>query len=216
MDDDAIPSYTAVMILATEARLTALDFETTEARNGNQGEPWQLGLVSIEKSELILKSMFECTFEQAPEPKGSRDFLAEQKRFLTGTFQLSEQWPKIKAQLESMPLIAHNVGTERKILQQAMPLHKFGPWIDTLVLSRAAFPDLSSHKLEEICEELELTPDLRLIFPERKAHDALYDAVAAGLLFRFIIAQEGWRDLSLEQLSAVKAKKYYEKKRREF
>ena len=78
-------------------------------------------------------------------------------------------------------------------------MHRFGPWLDTLVCAKRAWPNLSSYKLESLIEILGLHQRLQTLLPERSAHDALYDAMAAGLIVERL-CEEGWADLSIEGL----------------
>jgi DNA polymerase-3 subunit epsilon len=54
---------------------------------------------------------------------------------------MSALWPEFKSRLSGAVVVAHGAGTEKRFLR-ACPLHGFGPWLDTLALSRAALPGL--------------------------------------------------------------------------
>lgn len=95
-------------------------------------------------------------------------------------------WPEIKKRLTDCAVVAHGHGTEKRFLQ-AFPGHGFGPWVDTLLLSRAVYPSLKNHSLSYVCESLDLKPEIDKIVPAKTWHDALYDAVASLLLLKKII-----------------------------
>ena len=98
-------------------------------------------------------------------------------------------WPKIKATLGGNIAVAHGHGTEKRYLR-AFPAHGFGPWVDTLQIARAAWPDLPSHALGEICTHFNLTDQVTKLTPNNKTwHDALYDATASLVLLEYLIQQ---------------------------
>jgi DNA polymerase-3 subunit epsilon len=94
-------------------------------------------------------------------------------------------WPTLKSTLGRGPVVAHGHGTEKRFLR-AFPGHPFGPWIDTLQLSRAAWPDLPSHSLGDLCQSLGLDSFAKYA-PDRNWHDALYDALASLALLDHLV-----------------------------
>ena len=109
-------------------------------------------------------------------------------------------WPELQPWLTGVPLAAHNVGTERSVLERAAPLHRFGPWIDTLKLTRKAYPQLASSALEDVVAALQLQPRLEALIAGRAPHDALYDAVACALLLEHFLALPGWEHVTVQAL----------------
>ena len=85
-------------------------------------------------------------------------------------------------------VVAHGHGTEKRYLRN-FPGHGFGPWVDTLLLSRAAWPDLKSHGLGDLCEHFGLTNKINDLVPDKTWHDALYDATASLVLLEYLIQQ---------------------------
>jgi len=75
-------------------------------------------------------------------------------------------WPEIKKRLGNSAVVAHGHGTEKRFLR-AFPGHGFGPWIDTLHLSRAVFPELKKHSLSHICETQGLTSKVDTLVPDK-------------------------------------------------
>lgn len=108
-------------------------------------------------------------------------------------------WPTIKRKLSNRAIVAHGHGTEKRFLS-AFPGHGFGPWIDTLQLSRAAFPELESHTLGDVCNALELEEKISECVPEKTWHDALYDAVASIVLLEKIFEQFNLMEESIDNL----------------
>jgi DNA polymerase-3 subunit epsilon len=103
--------------------------------------------------------------------------------------------------LTGVPLVAHNVGTERAMLAKIAPLHRFGPWIDTLALARHAYPKLESKSLEDVTAALGLVPQIQALCPNREPHDALYDATACAVLFTHFLSLPGWEHVTAEALA---------------
>ena len=95
-------------------------------------------------------------------------------------------WPTVKAHLARGPVVAHGHGTEKRFLR-AFPGHSFGPWIDTLQLARAAWPEQPSHSLGDLCEAFNLTA-FATHAPQRTWHDALYDALASLALLKHLVS----------------------------
>ena len=90
-------------------------------------------------------------------------------------------------------------GTEKRFLR-AFPGHGFGPWIDTLLLARAAWPELAGHSLGALCEAHGLTASIRALVALRSWHDALFDAVASLVLLDHLIQTHALLDEPLETL----------------
>ena len=80
-------------------------------------------------------------------------------------------------------VVAHNIATERTILRRIAPLHKWGPWYDTLKIAKQMYPKLSSYKLGDLCALFGCEPEME----GRTWHDGLYDAVACANLAQRLI-----------------------------
>ncbi|MDD4735854.1 MAG: 3'-5' exonuclease [Kiritimatiellae bacterium] len=181
--------------------ITILDFETTGTLPGFPCEPWQIGMVQWSEG-VIGQDFFESLLRIGDRPfnpmaPGNHHALRPQLK-VAPTFQ--ELWPQLVPWLHGVILCAHNIATEKNILNQQAPLHYFGPWIDTLKLSRAAWPDAPSHKLEELTLALNLRDEADAFCPNREPHDALYDAVCCALLLKTILNLPGWKETPLESL----------------
>ena len=112
----------------------------------------------------------------------------------------SEMWREWQPWVAGRPLVAHNVGTERKMLQQIAPMHRLGPWVDTLALARYALPHLPDHALETVAAALGVVERAEALCPSRGWHDALFDAFACALILEALLALPGWEGVRLEAL----------------
>ena len=189
---------------AREAVITVVDFETTGSVRGWPVEPWQVGVVrrrggrvaAAEQREALLRVASDRPFN--PLAPGRHAVLRDR---LALAPDLPSLWPKLAPWLVGLPLAAHNIGTERGILARAAPLHGLGPWIDTLRLVRRAFPQVASAALDEVVPALGLQQRLDALCPGRAPHDALYDAVACGLVLEHLLALPGWDGVTIRALA---------------
>ena len=187
-------------MLIRETTLTVLDFETTGSVPGFDTEPWQVGAVQLVNGRVD----FEQTFENLVRVDINRPFNAyapgkhhKLREEIAAADEVSMVWKKLEGWVTGCPLAAHNVATEKKFLRQMAPMHRFGPWIDTLALARQAWPKAPSHKLEDLIAGLKLETRIREICPHGEAHDALYDACACAVLLEYLLTQPGWEQLSI-------------------
>jgi len=150
----------------------AIDFETTGYENGGTNEPWQLGYAVVRDLEIVETGEFFFDVEGAPARAHESDAL--------GTLQSSfETWaPKLLGRR----LVAHNIACERTILTRTAPLAKWGPWVDTMKLAKARYPQMPSYTLGDLCTAFGQVPQM----PGRTWHDGLYDAVACAQLAIFL------------------------------
>lgn len=175
-------------VSAIPRKFAAIDFEFARLKNGGAEVPVQIGIVAqgcgTECSAEIFTSYLRPPGEVCPGP-GLRNaaVLRDAPAFLA-------LWPQMHAILRGRVLLAHGAGTEKRFLR-AFPGHGFGPWIDTLPMSRAIFPDASSHSLGALCTMLGVNDSLERDFPNLDWHDALYDAAACLRLFFALMQKAG-------------------------
>lgn len=189
-------------VAALEAEWVAVDFETTGVVKGYPSEPWQIGMVRVAQGKVV--EVFESYLRVGERPFSpyAPGRYSEVREELAVAPKLVELWPDLQKWWLGVPLVGHNVSVERKIMSEAAPLHSMGPWVDTLGIARKAFPSMKSHALEGLCEELNLADRVQEQVPEgRVPHDALYDAVACSELLLHLLRQEGWRELTFDQLA---------------
>jgi DNA polymerase III subunit epsilon len=188
---------------AREAILTVLDFESTGAVRGHPDEPWQAGMVEMQGGRVT--GRFHETWLRVAAERPFNPYApgrhAEIRGLLAAAPALADLWPEWRPWLEGRPLVAHNIGTEKKFLRRAAPMHQLGPWIDTLKLARHARPDLEGHSLSEVCDAMGLTARVRTFCPGRSWHDALFDAFAGALVLEHCLALPGWEEVGIEALS---------------
>lgn len=118
---------------------------------------------------------------------------------LRGAPPFSAHATAIHSLLSSGILIAHNITFDRRFLTaefERVGLHwpKTLAEIDTLKLSRAAFPGVRGHKLTQVVQRLGL--------PMARAHRADADARATGLVFLSLARQA---PLDTDDVSALDA-----------
>ena len=131
----------------------------------------------------------------------SSDDLSDAPAFMT-------LWPRIKAVMGGNIAVAHGHGTEKRYLR-AFPAHGFGPWVDTLQLARAAWPNLSSHALGEICKHFNLTGKVTELVPNKAWHDALYDAAASLILLEYLVNEFKLSDSPIDLLLSPDTSKWH-------
>jgi DNA polymerase-3 subunit epsilon len=188
---------------ARDAILTALDFESTGAAQGLPDEPWQVGMVEMREGRVT--GRFHESYLRVAAGRPFNPYApgrhADLREVLASAPALPDLWPVWKPWLEGRPLAAHNIGTERKFLCRAAPLHRLGPWVDTLRLARRVRPDLEGHSLREVAEALGIAERTRALCPGRDWHDALFDAFASALILEHCLALPGWQEVSIEALA---------------
>ena len=198
-------------MLARETVITVIDFESTRVVPGYTDEPWQVGLVCVERGRLRPASRFSSLLRV-----GSRPFSrhapgrhAALRGEIARAPALADLWPQMRARLEGGTLGAHNAATEKKILRRAFPLHHFGPWVDTLKLVRMAYPALASHKLDDLLPVLGLQGRAAKLAPRHAPHDALFDAISAGLLLEHLMQLPGWEVVTVAALAAARPAEFH-------
>lgn len=181
-----------------------IDFESAGTSRGSTEEAIQVGFGVLGRGGVELGGLYRSYIK----PKAEVVWQAGQvhgigPRDLVGAPRLVALWQEFDSRLRGRVVVAHGTGTEKKFLR-VFPMHGFGPWLDTLVLARRTLPGLADHSLETCCTSLGLVDETRTICAELGEdldwHDALFDAVAALLLFRGIISSLELWDLPISGL----------------
>lgn len=175
-----------------ETTFAALDFEAAGATPDQPDMPIQIG-IAVGSLGGGIESYDSFLSIGRPITRGAQRIHGITDEQLANAPSLLQLYPTLQKHLGNRPLVAHAHGTEKRFLS-SLPGHPFGPWVDTLKLSRKVYPEADSHKLGRLCNDLDLTDGLRTIVPGRDWHDALFDA-AASLLLLFEIIEK----LNLEQ-----------------
>lgn len=177
----------------------AIDFESAGAERGKTDVPVQVGMASWslqtghqEHFTSFIKTDRKITWSAQKVHGISSDDLCHAP-------PLMQLWPNIKATLSGRIVVAHGHGTEKRYLN-AFPAHGFGPWVDTLQLSRAAWPELKSHALGDLCDHWQLTFRVSQLVESKTWHDALYDATASLVILEYLIQQYGLARSPVETL----------------
>jgi DNA polymerase-3 subunit epsilon len=175
-----------LMPLICHCRFTAIDFESAGASRGMTDSPVQVGLASWSQPSGHTDPFVSYLFTDQPVLWSARKIHGIGPAHLADAPSLLSLWPDLKSRLAGAVVVAHGKGTEKRFLR-AFPGHGFGPWIDTLLLARAAWPDLHAHSLGALCECHGLTESIRALVPGKSWHDALFDATASLVLLAHLI-----------------------------
>jgi DNA polymerase-3 subunit epsilon len=178
------------MATIKETEFAAIDFESAGIRPGGTDVPVQVGLGVLIGGELRPDLGFQSLIS-SPEPVTWRakkvHGIADED--LEGAPSMQVLWPRFKAVLAGRWVVAHGASTEKRFLRM-FPFHGFGPWVDTLKLSRAIDPALPSHALGDLISHHGLVSELADI-PDFRWHDAYCDAIASLVLLRHFVSRLG-------------------------
>lgn len=174
------------MPLIRHCRYTAIDFESAGAARGMTDCPVQVGLASWSMEVESHEDFVSYLFTDQPIQWSAMKIHGIGPKDLADAPALLSLWPELKRRLLGAVVVAHGKGTEKRFLR-AFPGHGFGPWVDTLLLARAAWPELTDHSLGALCETHRLTAAIQARVPGRSWHDALFDSVASLALLGHLI-----------------------------
>lgn len=174
-------------LLIVETEFAAIDFESAGAEPGGINSPIQIGIACMKEGVLMPETFFRSYLQgQAPGTSSAYAIHGIGTEQLVGAPTLLSIWPVVRKQLQNRCVVAHGAGAERRYLR-AFPFHGFGPWVDTLQLTRAIRPGLSDYSLGALVATFGLEAEANRFCVGLKWHDALYDAVACLLLLRSLI-----------------------------
>ena len=180
--------------LIREIPFASLDFESAGERANEAGVPVQIGIAWMQRLDPVPDSFFRSYLRAArPVTWSAQQIHGITDRDLADAPDLLSLWPEVKGRLGGRWIVAHGSGTEKRFLR-AFPLHGFGPWVDTLSLSRKVLPGRSSYALSDLVGDLGLEEDARRYLPDFRWHEALSDALASLLLLRNLIELTGISD----------------------
>jgi DNA polymerase-3 subunit epsilon len=200
------------MPLVRECRFTAIDFESAGAARGMTDSPVQVGLASWSAETGHGDAFVSYLSTDQPVQWSARKIHGIGPEQLAEAPSLLSLWPELKQRLAGAVVLAHGKGTEKRFMR-AFPGHGFGPWIDTLLLARAAWPDLTDHSLGALCECRGLAERVTEIVPEKSWHDALFDAVASLVLLEHLIETLALSDHPVENLARPDTSVWHRMKR---
>ena len=148
--------------------------------------PVQVGLASWSVEAGHTDPFVSYLFTDQPVQWAARKIHGIGPEHLAAAPRLLALWPELHRRLAGAVVVAHGKGTEKRFLR-AFPGHGFGPWIDTLLLARAAWPGLAGHSLGAVCDCHGLTQKISGLVPGKSWHDALFDATASVVLLAHLI-----------------------------
>lgn len=196
-----------------EAAWAALDFESAGIAPGRTDEPVQVGMVGWTGLDVAAAGTFRCYIASpARITREARAVHGIRDADLAGAPPMVALWPEFRRRLAGRVVVAHGAGTERRFLR-AFPLHGFGPWLDTLALSRAVWPDLTDHALGTVAARLGLEAAVREACPSLDWHDALFDATACAVLLRHLLAAPEFKGATVGQLLQLDPAAYHGRRR---
>lgn len=185
-----------------EIPFAALDFESAGERPNEAGVPVQVGISWMDGLSPLGETFYRSYLRtNRPVTWAARQIHGITDRDLEDAPDFLALWPEIKERLGGRWIVAHGAGTERRFLR-VFPLHGFGPWVDTLTLSRKILPGRRSYALSDLAAELLLEEECKSFLPDFRWHEALSDALASLLLLRKLIDVAGLHDHPPEALLA--------------
>jgi len=170
-----------------ELPYAGLDFESAGEGPNEAGVPVQIGIACMD--DLVLRAdLFYRSYLRADRPVtwAAQQLHGINNEDLKNAPQFRSLWPEVKQRLGGRWIVAHGCGTEKRFLR-AFPFHGFGPWVDTLSLSRKILPGRKSYALSDLANEFSLVEEARPLLPDFRWHEALSDALASLLLLRKLI-----------------------------
>jgi len=187
-------------LLVREISFSALDFESAGERANEVGVPIQIGIAEMHRLVPTQESFFRSYLRtDRPVTWTAQQIHGISSDDLSDAPSLLSLWPEIKQRLGNRWIVAHGSGTEKRFLR-AFPLHGFGPWVDTLTLSRKILPGRTSYALSDLGAEFSLVEEAQLLLPDFCWHEALSDALASLLLLRKLIEIAGIQNHPAEVL----------------
>ena len=200
--------------LIREVSFGAIDFESAGVTRGGTDSPVQIGLAVMQSGEIQSEWSFRSFLQSdqkivwsAQKVHGiTTDDLADAPRLLT-------LWPRLQATLRGRTVVAHGAGTEKRFLR-AFPMHGFAPWVDTLAVAQAAFPDEPDHSLTALSHRLGVVDAIQAHCPGSTFHDALFDSVASLLVLSEIIRRAELQDAPIDALISPQRSAYFARRAR--
>jgi len=190
-----------------EISFAAIDFESAGTGPGLTDEPVQIAIAHLYGAE-ISPGLTSYLLPSRSVTWAARAVHGICDNQLVGAPRLIDLWPQVKTSMQGRWIVAHGAATEKRFLR-VFPFHGFGPWADTLVLTRAVYPHLASHALGDAVNALGLQDAPELSTPSFRWHDAYCDAVASLVLLRHLIDVVGLAEAPAETLAQTNLAAYF-------
>lgn len=169
-----------------QTRFAAIDFESAGSAPSRADEPVQIAIVHL-TGTVITDGLCSYVRPESEVTWAARKVHGITDAMLEDAPRFRDLWPQIKPAMEGCWIVAHGAATEKRFLR-TFPFHAFGPWVDTLHLSRAVYPDLPSYSLGAVIKSLGLESEKEIQTANFRWHDARCDAIASLVLLRKLIA----------------------------
>ena len=190
-----------------ETRFAAIDFEGAGTAPGRTDEPVQIAIAHL-LGTFITPGLCSYVKPDAPVTWAARKVHGITDSMIRDAPAFLDLWPRIKADMEGCWIVAHGAATEKRFLR-VFPFHSFGPWVDTLDLARAVYPELSSHALGDVIQALGLVNEPEIQADGFRWHDAGCDAVASLVLLRHLISVCALADAEADVLQTAALDGYF-------
>lgn len=171
-----------------DQKFVAIDFESAGSGIGKTDAPIQVATCMYTTEKSIHSPWMSYISTEENITWTAQKVHGITKEQLANAPTMTALWPTFHKNLSNKIIVAHGHGTEKKFLR-AFPYHGFGPWLDTITLSKKAFPNLPSYALGDICDTLKLTEIVKQNVKGKCWHDALFDSVASLVILQYIIEQ---------------------------
>lgn len=195
-----------------DALFTAIDFESAGVSRGQTDAAIQIGLACWSVGKTHHDPFVSYLHTDRPIHWSAQKVHGITTAHLAEAPTLLSLWPEVKSRLDGAVVVAHGKGTEKRFLR-TFPGHGFGPWIDTLHLARAAWPDLPGHSLGAVCEALDLTEHVHSLVAGKIWHDALFDSVASLVVLEHLIQLHHLEDHPLDSLLHPDTSRWHQSRR---
>ncbi len=209
-----MPQATPYLQPVQQVTFAAIDFESAGAEKGHTDSPVQLGMAVLHPGAETPTDFFRSFLHNdQPITWSAQKVHGISTADLAGAPPLLSLWPQVRGTLANRVVVAHGAGTEKRFLR-TYPMHGFGPWVDSLTLSQAVWPDLPKYSLGELGNALELTKTAQQLCPNLGYHDALFDSVVSLLLVKAAIDHAGLHNAPLDFLVKPNRNAYFARRRR--
>ncbi len=175
-------------------RYIALDLETTGLYS-DRDKIIEIGMVRVEKGQII--DRFQA-FVQPHQPLSVmiRRLTGITDQMLENAAEIDEVLPLALDFIQQDPVLGHNIAFDCEFFETALQRKYFSLCYDTLELARLVLPAAPSHRLGDLCQQLNI--------PLETTHRALDDAIYAARLYEELQKRINKYDLSeLNTLSAL-------------
>lgn len=187
------------MALIKDIVFTAIDFESAGTASGKTDAPIQVATCQWSLEKGIASLWMSYIWTDSAITWTAQRIHGISKNDLKDAPKLPLLWPQLNQELSGNIVVAHGHGTEKRFLR-ALPNHGFGPWLDTIQLTKNAYPQLASYSLGDICDTLDLTASIKELVIGKSWHDALFDSVASLKILEHIITTFDLSERSIDDI----------------